>query len=171
MREDIRQLFCTLFLVILYIVSSYFVHCFQLLCTLFLVILYIVLQKKYLLCMLSIYQLASKLVSESLSIKRISAFFFLSSSSFHRSYFLSSCSTIIILSAPILKCRMTGWNCVKLEKQKKMQTMLVASSELFFQSSRKTRASALTTVSVKWEGLSSMNKYICQIKEIWMVLL
>jgi hypothetical protein len=54
------------------------------------------------------------------NIIRISIFFFFCNSSFHRSYFFSSCSTIFIHKAPILKCKITPWNCVKLEKQKKI---------------------------------------------------
>lgn len=42
---------------------------------------------------------------------------------------------------------MIEWNCEKLEKQKKMYTMLVVSSVLFFQSSRNTLAMAPKTGS------------------------
>jgi len=78
---------------------------------------------------------------------RILICFLVLSSSSHRSYFRSSCSMIPIHSEPILKWAMTPWNCEKLEKQKKMYTMFVASSVLCFQSSRRTRAKAPTVVS------------------------
>jgi len=80
--------------------------------------------------------------------KRISACFFAFSSSSHMSYFRNSCSMIPMHRDPILKCAMTPWNWEKLEKQKNMYTMLVASSVLRFQSSRSTRAKAPTVVSV-----------------------
>ena len=63
--------------------------------------------------------------------------------------------------APILKCMMTEWNWLKLEKQKNMYTMLVVSSVLFFQSSRRTLERAPNTVSEEKQNCDQINRVHC----------